>query len=109
MPIKVEFRTPEGESIVLEAEPGETLRNLAVDNMVPGLIGECGGTCACGTCHVHVDPEWIGVVGEVEEDGLEDGLLYMFESKSDHSRLGCQIELTEAMDGLKVDVVVEDF
>ncbi len=109
MPISVEFRTPEGESYVLEAERGETLRNLAVDNMVPGLIGECGGTCACGTCHVHVDPEWIGIVGEVEEGGLEDGLLYMFESKSDRSRLGCQIELSEEMDGLKVDVVVEDF
>ena len=109
MSIKVEFVTPEGESYVLEGEAGQTVRDLAVDNMVPGLIGECGGTCSCGTCHVLVDAEWIGVVGEVEEGGLEDGLLYMFEDKTECSRLGCQIELTDAMDGLKVTVAVEDF
>ena len=108
MAIKVEFKTPEGDSIVLECEAGETLRNLAVDNEVPGIIGECGGTCSCGTCHVHIDPEWIDVVGRVEEDGLEDGLLYMFESNCEYSRLGCQVELTEEMDGLKVTAVPEE-
>ena len=108
MAIKVEFKTPEGESIILECEAGETLRNLAVDNEVPGIIGECGGTCSCGTCHVHVDPEWIDVVGRVEEGGLEDGILYMFESNCEYSRLGCQIELTEEMDGLKVEAVPEE-
>lgn len=109
MPVKVEFITPEKESIVLQGDVGQTLRDLAVDNMVSGVIGECGGTCSCGTCHVHVDPAWIDVVGQAEEDGLEDGVLYMFESRTDHSRLGCQIELTEAMDGLKVEVAPEDF
>ena len=63
--------TPEGEFYVLEGEVGKTARNLAVDHMVPGMIGECGGTCSCGTCHVLVDSEWIGVVGEVEEGGLD--------------------------------------
>ncbi len=108
MSIKVEFNTPEEGSIVLEGQPGQTLRDLAVDHAVPGMIGECGGTCSCGTCHVHVAPEWIDVVGKVEDDGIEDGLLYMFESKTDYSRLGCQIELTDEMDGLKVDVAAEE-
>ena len=108
MSIKVEFVTPDKESIVLEGEVGQTLRNLAVDNMVPGIIGECGGTCACGTCHVHIDPEWIDTTGRAEDGGLEDGLLYMFESQNERSRLGCQVELTEAMNGLKVEVVPEE-
>lgn len=108
MSIKVEFVTPDKESFVVEGEVGQNLRDLAVDNMVPGLIGECGGTCACGTCHVHVDPGWIDKVGKVEDGGLEEGLLYMFESNGETSRLGCQVELTEEMDGLKVEVVVEE-
>ena len=108
MSVKVEFKTPEGKTIELECEAGETLRNLAVDNNVPGIIGECGGTCACGTCHVHIDPEWIDVVGRVEDGGLEDGLLYVFESNCEYSRLSCQVELTEEMDGLKVEVVPEE-
>jgi len=108
MPIKVEFITAEKESFIVEGEAGQNLRDLAVDNMVPGLIGECGGTCACGTCHIHVAPEWIDKVGRVETDGLEDGLLYMFETTCEYSRLGCQIELSDELDGLKVDVVVEE-
>lgn len=108
MSIKVEFITREKESFVIDGEVGQSLRDLAVNNSVPGVIGECGGTCACGTCHVQVHPEWIDVVGRVEDDGIEDGLLYMFESKTDFSRLGCQVGLTDDMDGLKVDVVPEE-
>ena len=108
MSIKVEFITTDKESVLLEGSDGQTLRDLAVDNLVPGMIGECGGTCACGTCHVIVHSEWIDVVGRVEDDGIEDGLLYMFDSKTDCSRLGCQVELTTEMDGLKVDVAAEE-
>lgn len=108
MAIKVEFITPDKNSVIVEGEVGQNLRDLAVDNMVDGIIGECGGTCSCGTCHIHIDAAWIDRVGRAEEDGLEDGLLYMFDSKNDCSRLGCQVELTEDMNGLKIEVAPED-
>lgn len=108
MSVKVEFVTPDNETVVLEGKVGQNLRDLAVDNMIPGVIGECGGTCSCGTCHMHIAPEWIDRVGRAEEDGLEDGLLYMFESKTECSRLGCQVVLSEELNGLKVEVAPED-
>lgn len=108
MSVKVEFITPDKNSVVVDGEVGQNLRDLAVDNMVEGLIGECGGTCSCGTCHVKIDPAWIDKVGQAEDDGLEDGLLYMFDSRTENSRLGCQVQLTEELDGLKVEVAPEE-
>ncbi len=87
----------------MDAPPGEPVMAAAVRNGVPGIIGECGGNCSCATCHVWVRPEFVDVVGrpgDMEEDLLDLGV----EDRREHSRLGCQIVLTEALDGLVVDV-----
>ena len=81
----------------VEARPGDTLMSAAVDNSVPGIDGDCGGNCACATCHVFVDGALAG--GACEEE-LE--MLGIADDVRENSRLGCQIIVTEAMDGLIV-------
>jgi len=92
------------ESVVaLEGESGRVIMNLAVDHGISGIDGDCGGSCSCATCHVHVDPEWfpmVGPPGEVELEMLEfDG------NVSEYSRLSCQLRLTDALDGIVLKVV----
>ena len=74
----------------------------AVANMVPGIEGDCGGLCACGTCHVYVQPEFRPTCGDPQE--LEQAILDFAYDVNDRSRLGCQIEVTADMDGMEVDL-----
>lgn len=86
----------------VDVENGVTLMQAAVDNFVPRILGDCGGACACATCHVHVDPAWtarVGAAGEVEAE-LLSGLL---ETES-NSRLACQITMNESLDGVVLQV-----
>ena len=91
------------ERAISDAETGKSLMEVARANGVDGILGECGGSCACATCHVYVEPEWQEVVGEpdVLEEMTLDGVAHI---TRDNSRLGCQILLSEAMDGLRVAV-----
>lgn len=91
------------ERIITDAETGKSLMLVARDNDVDGILGECGGSCACATCHVYVEPEWQQVVGEpdVLEEMTLEGVAHITRG---NSRLGCQILLTEEMDGLRVAV-----
>jgi 2Fe-2S ferredoxin len=84
-------------------EPGKSLMEVARDAGVVGILGDCGGACACATCHVYVDPEWMAVVGtpdEIEAATL-DGVSSILRS---NSRLSCQIQIHPELDGLKVTV-----
>jgi 2Fe-2S ferredoxin len=75
--------------------------------MVPGIDADCGGACACATCHVYVEPEWLEKVGkrnEMEEDMLD----FAFDVR-DNSRLSCQIKITDAINGLVVKVPEKQF
>ena len=83
-------------------EPGRSLMEVARASGVVGILGDCGGTCACATCHVYVDPEWLAAVGV--PDDIEDALLDMVDSRASNSRLSCQIKLRPELDGLKVTV-----
>lgn len=80
----------------------ENIRDAGFDE----LLALCGGCCSCATCHVHVDPEWIGKVGERNPD--EDDLLDTSDHKTERSRLSCQIEFSEELDGLRVAIAPED-
>lgn len=93
----VEFN---GTSHTIEAEVGKSLMLNAIDNSVPGIDADCGGACACGTCHVFVEPAWSEAAGE--SNPLEGAMLSMRPDQSDSSRLSCQIEVTDAMDGMVV-------
>lgn len=89
-----------GSSHSIEAEVGKSLMQNALDNGVPGIDADCGGACACGTCHVFVDEDWMSASGE--PDAMEEAMLGMRPDRSEQSRLSCQIEVTEDLDGMVV-------
>ena len=97
---KVTFVESGGESRTVDAQIGSTVMETALRNGVPGIEAECGGACACATCHVSVDANWTEAVGkpsQMEEDMLD----FAFEVRP-NSRLSCQIKVTSALDGLVV-------
>lgn len=98
---KITFITSDNESITLEATSGSVMA-LAVDNGVKGIDGDCGGVCSCATCHVHVLPEHVSKTGEASE--IETDMLELDENANEYSRLCCQIEISEALDGLVLQV-----
>ncbi len=71
-----------------------------------GVEAICGGLCSCGTCHVYVDPAWLEQLPSMEPD--EEELLDAFESRQDNSRLSCQLQLTDKLDGIKVTIAPEE-
>ncbi len=101
---RITFIEPDGTERLIDAEPGESAMQAAKRNGVDGIIGECGGSCICATCHCHVDEAWmehVGTAGDIESDLLE------FEGTDvrPESRLACQILIVEALDGLLLRVV----
>ena len=86
----------------LEVDEGATVMESAVRNGVPGIVAECGGACACATCHVYVDEAWMEKVGEPEP--MEEDMLDFAADVRANSRLSCQITMTAAFDGLTVRV-----
>jgi ferredoxin, 2Fe-2S len=99
---KINFIDAAGVSHAVEAEVGSTVMETAIRNGVPGIEAECGGACACATCHVYVDDIWREIVGgpsPMEEDMLDFGY-----DVRPNSRLSCQIKVTDALDGLLVTV-----
>jgi ferredoxin, 2Fe-2S len=97
---KITYIDAAGVARTVDGEIGSTVMETAIKNGVPGIEAECGGACACSTCHVYVDEAWRETTGEpapMEEDMLD----FAFEVKP-NSRLSCQIKVTEALDGLVV-------
>ena len=94
------FVSHDGESHEADIVEGQSLMQIATSNGIPGIDGDCGGECACGTCHVIVGSEWVALTGEQGED--EEEMLSMTPEREPTSRLSCQIKATEAMDGLTV-------
>ena len=92
---------PEGKQYIVHANDGGSLMQ-AVSADVPGVPGECGGSLACGTCHIWVDPVWFGVVGDPsdEEAALLDNTFHV----RDTSRLSCQIAVQPSLEGLRLAV-----
>lgn len=101
--VEVNFVLHDETSRTVDAELGWKLMEVAVDNAVPGIDGDCGGEAACATCHVYVAPEWRAITGERTED--EESMLGSTFGVRENSRLSCQIRVTEEMDGLTVEVV----
>jgi len=97
---KITYVDHDGARRVAEAKIGSTVMETAIENGVPGIVAECGGACACATCHVHVAPEWQEAVGAAEP--MEEDMLDFAFDVRPNSRLSCQIRVTEALDGLVV-------
>jgi 2Fe-2S ferredoxin len=104
---KITFIQADGTSQTVDAEIGLTVMEVAKKNLVNGIDAECGGACACATCHVYVDPAWREAAGppnEMEEDMLD----FAFDVR-EQSRLSCQIRVSETVDGLIVRVPEKQF
>lgn len=99
---KVTFITADDESHVVDAAENMRLMQVAVNNSISGIDGDCGGNAACATCHVYVDPSWTQVTGHRTEE--EQAMLECTQDVRENSRLSCQILVTGAMDGLVVRV-----
>ncbi len=96
----ITFTDSKGTARTVEAEVGSTVMETAIRHKIPEIVAECGGACACATCHVYVDDAFMAVVGKpqaMEEDMLD----FAYDVKA-NSRLSCQIKVTPALDGLKV-------
>lgn len=102
---KVTFIQQDGTRTEIAAVTGDSVMETAVDNDVPGIVAECGGACSCATCHVYVDPEWLEKLPP--PDPQEDGMLDCAFERRENSRLSCQLEVTEELDGLVVTVPEE--
>ena len=89
-----------GQDHVIDAEVGKSLMQNAIDNGVPGIDADCGGACACGTCHCFVEAAWREATGEA--DAMEEAMLGMRPDREENSRLSCQITVTDELDGLVV-------
>ncbi len=99
---KVTFIDVSGRSSTVEVPEGTTVMRAATDNGVAGIDGDCGGNCACATCHVYVSSEWRGRVGA--RNPAEVDMLNCVAELRDASRLACQITVTDALNGLIVNL-----
>jgi ferredoxin, 2Fe-2S len=103
--VKITYIDAEGTARTVEAEEGATVMETAVRNGIPGIDAECGGACACATCHVYVADAWKEAVGE-PEPMEEDMLDFAFDVRP-NSRLSCQIRVKPELDGLVVHTPVK--
>lgn len=98
---RIVFRTSEGEDHPVDVDPGTSLMLAAVGNGLEGIVGECGGSAMCATCHVYIAEEYEALVparAPIEDDMLESAAAEV----TDRSRLGCQIPVTPEMEGMIV-------
>ena len=99
---RVVFVEPTGERRELEAPVGQSLMETARQNAVDGIVAQCGGACACATCHVYVEPSWLDRLPAPQE--MERVMLENAWHPRENSRLSCQIGITPELDGLTVTV-----
>jgi len=97
---KITFIDAAGTSREVESKAGESVMEAAVKNMIPGIDADCGGACACATCHVYVAEGWTDKLKA--KDDMEDSMLDFAEDVQDNSRLSCQILMSDELDGLVV-------
>lgn len=99
---RVKYIEHNGTEHEIEVGIGTNLMQAAVSHMVPGIEGDCGGLCACATCHVYIPDEWLAKCGEPEE--LEASILDFAFDVTDNSRLSCQIKMSDDLDGIIVNM-----
>jgi 2Fe-2S ferredoxin len=102
--VKITYIQPDGRHFAVEAKTGMSLMEAAVKHNVPGIDAQCGGACACATCHVYVDESWRSATGEPAM--MESGMLEFAVNPGPGSRLACQITVTDALNGLIVRVPI---
>ena len=104
---KITYIEHDGTAHEIDAQEGATVMETAIKHLVPGIEADCGGACACATCHVFVDAKWMAAVGNASE--MEEDMLDFAFDVRDNSRLSCQITMTDALDGLVVRLPEKQF
>ena len=99
---KITYIEHDGTEHQVDVAAGQTLKDGAVNNMIPGVLAECGGNCACATCHVYIDSAWTDRVGPANE--MEADMLDFAHEPQENSRLSCQVEVKAEMEGLIVRI-----
>ena len=99
--VRVTYITADGEKTTVDGEEGDTVMRVAIANGIDGIVGECGGSMMCATCHCYIDDGWTEKSGP-RQDGEEDLLECATSEVRENSRLSCQIRLTSDLDGLVV-------
>ena len=97
---KVTYIEHNGKEHVVDVPEGWSVMEGAVKNLIPGIDADCGGACACATCHVYVDPSWIAKLSPKED--MEQTMLDFAQDLETNSRLSCQIKVTKELDGIVV-------
>ncbi len=104
---KIIYLTPAGKRHEVEVDTGYTIMEGAINNDIDGIVAECGGACACATCHSYIDEAWVEKLPAM--DDMEDSMLDAAFERKENSRLTCQIEVTDEMEGLVVHVAENDY
>lgn len=100
---KITYIEHGGKEHVVEVANGMTVMEGARDNNIPGIEADCGGACACSTCHVYVNPDWVAKLPA--KDAMEEDMLdFAYEPNPERSRLTCQLKVTDELDGLIVNM-----
>ena len=97
---KITYIEFNGTEHVVDVKNGLSVMEGAVKNNIPGIDADCGGACACATCHVYVDQAWLDKTGS--QSAMEESMLDFAENVEDNSRLSCQIKVSDELDGLVV-------
>jgi len=106
MPV-VTYIAHDGSRHTAELTKNTSAMSGAVGNGIPGILGDCGGSCSCATCHVYVAPDWRAAVGPAS--GEEEELLFIRDDRRPESRLSCQITVTATLDGLVLHMPAEQY
>ena len=104
---KIKYIEHNGKEHEIEVSSGLTVMEGAIKNNIPGIDADCGGACACATCHVYISQDWVEQLN-TKEDTEEDMLDFAFDVK-ENSRLSCQISVTDELDGLVVNLPEKQF
>ena len=97
---KITYIEHDGTEHVVDVKTGLSVMEGAVRNNIPGIDADCGGACACATCHVYVQGDWLEKTGT--RSAMEESMLDFVEGVEENSRLSCQIKVSDALDGLTV-------
>jgi ferredoxin, 2Fe-2S len=97
---KIKYVEHNGKEHVVDVKNGLSVMEGAVKNMIPGIDADCGGACACATCHVYVDESFLGKLDPMQE--MEKTMLDFAEKVKSNSRLSCQIKVSDTLDGMSV-------
>ena len=105
--VKINFIEFNGTEQSVESDAGSTVMEAAINNSIPGIDADCGGACACATCHVYIDKAWLDKTGEAAD--METDMLDFAFDVEENSRLSCQVKITDELDGLVIKLPEKQF